>query len=384
MPVDTPQPSPEREQTDESLHDEREKSDRAMAADRAAVLDSADEVLLRARQDADAVLLDAREKADQRLEESDPPLAPSVAVAQDRVLEDALLQQERAAADQSLEVERAETDRVLSRLLPRERDQTDLFLLNERVRSDDALANRDDFLGLVSHDLRDGLGAIVLSAALIAKAAGETPDGTRIAGEAARIQRQVARMNRLIGDLLDIASIDAGKLRVAPTRGDLAALLGEAVDAFTAAAAVKQIQIEVQCQEHPLPAEFDHARLFQVLANLIMNSIKFSPAGGRITVRGERDGGTFRCSVSDTGIGIAADQIETIFDRFSQVDHSDARGLGLGLFISRCIIEAHGGTIRAESTIGQGTCVTFTVPAVAHHAAPDPLGGSSPDTTMRA
>ena len=225
--------------------------DRAMAADRAAVLDSADEVLLRARQDADAVLLDARERADQRLEESDPPLAPSVAVAHDRVLEDALLQQERAAADQSLEVERAETDRVLSRLLPRERDQTDLFLLTERVRSDDALANRDDFLGLVSHDLRDGLGTIVLSAALIAKAAGETPDGTRIAGEAARIQRQVARMNRLIGDLLDIASIDAGKLRVSPAQGDLAALLGEAVDAFTAAAAVKQIQIDVHPRRRP-------------------------------------------------------------------------------------------------------------------------------------
>ena len=217
MSVDQPDPSPEREQTDESLRDEREKSDRALAEGRNTVTDSADEVLRRARQEADAVLLEARDKADLRVQEGEPPLAPSVAVARERVAEDAVLQQERAAADTALEFERAQAARVLAELLPSEREQTDQFLLIERVRSDDALASRDDFLGLVSHDLRDLLAAIVMSAAVVEKTAAGGAEGARILTETTRIQRNAARMNRLIGDLLDVASIDAGRLAIRRT-----------------------------------------------------------------------------------------------------------------------------------------------------------------------
>ena len=220
MSVDQPDPSPEREQTDESLRDEREKSDRVLAADRNAVIDSADEVLRRAREDADAVLLEARDKADSRVQEGAPPLAPSLSVAQERVSEDSVLQQERAAADATLEFDRAQAARLLAQLLPLERKQTDQYLHTERVRSDDALASRDDFLGLVSHDLRDLLAAIVLSAAVVEKTVGDTAESGRILVETTRIQRIAARMNRLIGDLLDVASIDAGRLAVRPQRGD--------------------------------------------------------------------------------------------------------------------------------------------------------------------
>ena len=279
------------------------------------MIEGADEVLRRAREDADSVLFEARQKADLRVEESNPPLAPSVAVARERVLEDALIQDERAAADTTLQLERAQAARVLAQLLPFEREQTDLFLNGERVRSDDALASRDDFLGLVSHDLRNLLGGIVLSAAVVEKAIGNTPEDGRILVETTRIQRLAARMNRLIGDLLDVASIEAGRLSVDPRRGDLATLLAEVVDAFKGAATAKGLTIALVPAGEPLRADFDHARLFQVLGNLIMNAIKFSSPGGSIAVHGERTEESWRCSVTDTGFGIPADQLEIVFDR---------------------------------------------------------------------
>jgi signal transduction histidine kinase len=111
-----------------------------------------------------------------------------------------------------------------------------------------------------------------------------------------------------------------------------------------------------------LPAEFDHARLFQVFGNLIANAIKFSPGGSRIALRAERIGNHVQCSVRDQGTGIPADQIEHVFERFVQVDENDRRGLGLGLFIAKRIVEAHSGRIWAESRLGQGTSVLFTIP----------------------
>jgi signal transduction histidine kinase len=115
--------------------------------------------------------------------------------------------------------------------------------------------------------------------------------------------------------------------------------------------------------ERPLAAAFDHDRMMQVLANIISNSLKFTPAGGQISVRGERAGSELRFSVTDTGPGIPDNSLEVIFERFWQVGKNDRRGLGLGLYLSRCIVEAHGGKIRAESTLGEGSAFSFTLPA---------------------
>ena len=357
-----PVPSAAREQTDDSLRDERSKSDLAIAEGRDAVAELADDVLRRARQDADVVLLNARDQADERLENSDAPPTAGDAVARERVAEDAALRRERGSADDALHLERIETALVLKRLLPVEREQTDRFLLTERVRSDAALANRDDFLGVVSHDLRNLLGAIVTSSAVIAKTTDDLQDGKRILSESSRIQRNAARMNRLIGDLIDIVSIDAGRLAVVPAVDDLAALISEAVDAFRDAAAVKEIRIDAPAGG-PAMAMFDHSRMFQVLANLLGNSIKFTPRGGAVIVRYEAmEKNQWRCFVEDNGTGIPETHLQSVFERFSQVNHGDQRGLGLGLFISKCIVEAHGGEIRAESCPGGGTCVSFTLP----------------------
>ena len=363
MPVaEIPQSSGERVQTDDSLRDEREKTDRAITDSRDLVQDHADDVLRLARQEADEVLHEARQRADQLLAESAGTLSADKAVAMERELEDAVVRDDREAADETLALERAETARILARLLPAERDQTDQHLLAERVQADGALANRDDFLGVVAHDLRDLLGGVLMSAAVIARVVGATEHAARVHTEIDRIRRHAARANRLIADLVDIASIDAGRLSMLPQPGDLQSLLCEAGDEFRPSAAAKNITLIVDDRRAALPAEFDHARLFQVIGNLIANAIKFSPGGSRITLRAQRRGDHVACVVSDQGPGIPADQIEKVFERFVQVNN-DQRGLGLGLFIAKRIVEAHAGRIWAESTLGQGTSVLFTLPA---------------------
>lgn len=361
MATDGKHASPERDQTDESLRQEREKTDRALAERQSAAEDS-DLMVHRARESSDAVLTEARAKADQRLDQVSPDVETLTTLVEERVLEDEALQDERASADEVLRREREENARVLSRLLPLEREKTDRFLLTERARSDDALSNRDNFLGIVSHDLRNLLGGIVLNANLLSAKATENEDGklTRVATE--RIQRYAARMNRLIGDLVDVASIDAGKLAMIPVPGDAATLLAEAVETFQAAASAKDLSLQMESIERPLLAEFDYGRMLQVLANIISNAIKFTAPGGRIRVHGEEAEDELRFSISDTGAGMPGDVLEVIFERFWQVGKNDRRGVGLGLYISRCIVEAHGGRIWAESTLGEGSTLCFTLP----------------------
>jgi signal transduction histidine kinase len=99
-----------------------------------------------------------------------------------------------------------------------------------------------------------------------------------------------------------------------------------------------------------------------VLVNLLGNALKFTPAGGSVTVRSERVGDELLLSVADTGLGIPSDKLESVFERFLQVGRDDRRGVGLGLFISKCIVEGHGGRIWVESAVGRGSTFTFTLP----------------------
>ncbi len=354
---------PERDQTDESLRTERKNSDHVMADARSNVQENADAVVERARKQADAVLDAARDKADQKLDTVAPQAAELAAVVKERAREDQVLEDERATADRRLMRERAEQARTLARLLPLEREKTDRYLLTERARSDDALAHRDDFMGMVSHDLRNLLSGIVMNAMLLAEEASESDEGRRTVDAMKRIERYAARMKRLIGDLVDVVSIDAGKLAMQPKRGDAAVLLTEAVDAFAQAASGKGVSLRSGVAAGVLTADFDHERMLQVLANLITNALKFTPCGGSVVVRGERVENVLRFSVSDTGTGIPGDMLEAVFERFCQVGNNDQRGLGLGLYISKCIIDAHGGKIWVESELGGGSAFHFTIPA---------------------
>jgi signal transduction histidine kinase len=352
----------ERNETDESLRSERQNTDRALLLKRESLERAADAVVDRAREIADGVLSEARDKADEKSGQEELPVGALETVGEERAAEDAALQSERAAADESLRREREEHALALHRLLPLEREKTDRYLLTERARSDFALSNRDDFLGIVSHDLRNLLQGIVVNTDLLSVRAADDEEGRRMLTGLKRIERYAARMTRLIGDLIDVTSIDAGKLAVHPASQDLCPLVAEAVETFEPVAAAKRISLLSESTEPPILADFDHDRIMQVLANLLANAIKFNSEGGKISIRVEPTEGKALCCVSDNGPGIPRNMLELIFERFWQAGKDDRRGLGLGLYISRCIVEAHGGTIWAESTMGEGSRLCFTLP----------------------
>ena len=350
-------PAAEREQTDESLRLEREKADQALDEDRAEIDDTADAVIARARARADQVLAAARARTDRHAASAGPGSEPPPVLQRERVREDQVLRAERATADETLREERAEHVALLSR----ERGETDKDLSNERARSDASLATRDDFLGIVSHDLRNMLNAIVGSAAVITQQSTDQASPIRV--NAQRIQRSGARMDRLIGDLIDVASIDAGMLAVSPEAADPAQVAAEAVEAFHLQAAASGISIETDIVPPASQAVFDTARILQVLTNLLSNALKFTPRGGHVVVRVERIAEDIAFAVTDTGIGIPADSLEAVFVRFRQVTKNDRRGMGLGLYISKSIVQGHGGRIWAELPAGKpGTTVCFTLP----------------------
>jgi signal transduction histidine kinase len=349
----------ERAKTDDSLRTERKKTDDARKANQDSADRDADGVVDHARAVADAVLSAARLKADhvslgpRRYEEAG-------AIVGERAKADRAVRGERATADVTLRSDRKDQADALAALLVHERAVTDAYLLTERARSDDAVANRDDFLGMVAHDVRNLLNGVVLSLELLRP--GDDQPEPHVSAAASRIRRYVARMNRLIGDLVDVTSIDAGKLAMSAIEGDAAALVAEAMETFQPAALEKGVSLSAEVPAGPLLAEFDHDRMLQVFANLIANSIKFTPSGGRITVRVEAGRGMLRFCISDTGVGIPAPMLDAIFERFWQVGENDLRGQGLGLYISKCIVEAHRGRIWAESKAGQGSQLFFTLP----------------------
>ena len=352
-----------RENTDVSLRSERDAAD-GRAEGRA--LEHADRVVDLARARADAVLTDAREREDQEL-----PPGSEAALAKDRDEADEILEDERAAADASLRRERQDAARLLSALLPFARNKTDRNLLTERAASDAALGYRDDFLAMVSHDLNNLIGGIIVSAEILAKLGSTTPEGRKIATGTTRIQLCAARMRRLIGDLTDVTSLGAGKLSITSTPTDQGVLVAEAIETFQCLAAEKQIELEAECAGGPLAVECDHERIVQVLANLVGNAVKFTPDGGRVSVAATGRGEEALFSVTDNGPGIPADLLEAVFERFWQMGENDRRGLGLGLYIARGIVEAHGGRIWVESRVGHGSSFHFTLPVGSPTSRPD-------------
>jgi signal transduction histidine kinase len=357
-------PSVERQRTDESLDAERSKTDHELSKKRTSIEEEADAVVARARNRADQVLDEARTRADEELKHASPSSGTQGIVDEERSEADRLVEVERASADEQLTQEREERRRALADLLRLEREATDTHLLTERQRSDEAVVSRDDFMGMVSHDLRTMLGGIALHASLLLKTAPEGQPGDFVRRHAQGVQRFTARVNRLVGDLLDVASIEAGRLAVTPERHDATPLVRETLDAFQPLAAERGIRLDSEIARGSLLAKFDQGRVQQVLANLVSNAIKFTPTGGRILLRVEPIGDEVRFSVRDTGPGIPPAHAEAVFRRFWQVTPGDARGLGLGLYISRCVVEAHGGRIWVESQPGEGSTFFFTLPGV--------------------
>lgn len=225
-----------------------------------------------------------------------------------------------------------------------------------------AIRMREEVLAIVSHDLRSPLGMIQMGAdQLLAETrGGEQPAGTaRIAG---RIRRACVRMIHLISDLLDFSSIEAGQLRVELADQDAGELVTEVVEALKPTADDKGIRLEREPEPSGLRVRCDRERIVQVFSNLAGNAIKFTGEGGSITIRTRREGDRAVFSVSDTGPGISEEDLSHIFDRYWKAARRAREGFGLGLAISKAIIESHGGELRVESNVGQGTTFFFTLP----------------------
>ena len=341
----------ERVATDDSLREERVRADTELANNREIAHQIADDVIRVARARADALVNGARIATDRAADALSGAHVITPETSRERTHEDALVEQERAAADSKLDRERRATERSLGCFLAAERIQTDERLGGERVLSDEVIARRDNFLGIVSHDLRSLLTAVSLGSQLAAKGIAADESGRKAREHAATAEKLVARMARMLDDLLDITSIEAGRLAVVRVAGDANSLVSEIVAAFTPLATAKGITLEARPLAAPLVVELDHGRILQVLANLVSNAMRFTPSQGTIVVAIAASGSDARFSVSDSGAGIPEEQLETVFERFRQLSR-DRRGLGLGLHISKCIVEnsrrAHLGTKRGR------------------------------------
>lgn len=214
------------------------------------------------------------------------------------------------------------------------------------------------FLGGVAHDLRNPLSVLQLGVAMI-DPSGPLPPEDRLRKIIERVRSQITRMERMVGDFLDMAKIEAGELDLRLEVHDARALVHEVATLFDPEVVLSRLHIDVPDQ--PVWTRCDPLRIEQVLTNLVSNAIKYSPAGTRIDVRVREDAEQVVLRVRDRGFGIAEHEREHVFEPFRRGGRSkdSVPGAGLGLFVVRKIVEAHGGRISVDSELGSGS--TFTV-----------------------
>jgi PAS domain S-box-containing protein len=232
--------------------------------------------------------------------------------------------------------------------------------LHDTVRA--SLRARDEMVGVVSHDLRNPVAAIKMLSRAVLRA----PEvlGSAVEQNVDLISQAAGHMDVLIRDLLDVNRLDTGKLGVSPIAIDASALLTDSLQTLRPLVAEKSISLDVQIESGLPKVMADPERIQQTLSNLVGNAIKFSPADSKILVSASANGREVVISVVDQGSGIAPEHLPRVFDRYWQSSRTDRQGAGLGLAISKGIVEAHGGKIWVESAPGAGTTASFSLPAV--------------------
>jgi signal transduction histidine kinase len=382
-----------RRRTDKSLHAERARTDESMAEVSKKFEEHTDLAITRSRLKSDDTKSHSRSRFDRlRKAENEDQLSSGSSGALEQA--DPQLQHERQFADESTENERLRMDSYLEderelkktaerELLYRERRETDEAIAYERSEMDAgirqsaealikefeahhttkaSLASRDEILAIVSHDLRNPLASISMAAQILTRQpcySGEDPTAKQFTD---MIRRNADEALRLISDLLDLEHITQGKSKLELKVHDLNEIAEQTVRMFEPLAAPKSISLQLVLSQSSTFAFCDHNRVSQVMGNLIGNAIKFTQAGGTVTVSVQSLEKLHEITVADNGPGIQADMREKIFERFSQIDKDDRRGLGLGLYISKMIIEAHGGRIWVDSELGCGSTFHFTLP----------------------
>jgi signal transduction histidine kinase len=234
--------------------------------------------------------------------------------------------------------------------------------------SQQAVQAREEVLAIVSHDLRNPLNAVMLAASLLQTSGKIAPDDRE---QLEIIDISAKRMQRLIADLLDVTRLEGGKqLPIEPAPLDVQSLFEETYELFKSQAATGSITLQCHAPKDVPPVYADRHRVLQVLSNLIGNAMKFTPPGGMITCRAEREDGKVLISVADTGPGIPRENLGDIFNPYWQAKRTARLGAGLGLPIAKGIVESHGGRIWAESEPEKGTKFFFTLPVAVDAPAP--------------
>jgi signal transduction histidine kinase len=239
-------------------------------------------------------------------------------------------------------------------------------------RAETAARTREQILAVVSHDLRNPLGVIMMNVVTLARLRVEDPTvAARLESNVDSIRRSAERMSRMIGDLLDLASIQAGQLSIERSAFSPAEIVSTAAETFAAMAEERQVQIVTEIDGDCPPIVCDRDRIIQVFSNLLSNAVKVTSAGGRVTVGVSRAAANeVLFSVRDTGHGIAPKDLPRLFDRFYRGQQAPYKGTGLGLTIAKGIVDAHGGRIWVESKAGEGAAFFFRIP-INHQPASD-------------
>jgi PAS domain S-box-containing protein len=247
-------------------------------------------------------------------------------------------------------------------------DRTDLKQLQETLeRRNQALNAADEqknrFIAVLAHELRNPHAVMAYSASLIRRFA---PENERLQRVAETIERQVSHSKRLVDDLTDIARVSRGKIQLNKQPLDLCEVGARAADAVRPAAEERQHTLHVSFASTALEINGDSVRVQQILVNLLTNAIRYTEPGGRISFTIAREGGEAVARVLDSGVGIAPDQLASIFELFSQahLDYSETQaGLGIGLALTRELVRLHGGTIQARSEgVGKGSEFIVRIP----------------------
>lgn len=270
---------------------------------------------------------------------------------------------ERKEADDRLRAVQEEYTRHLS--------DANVKLEERNLQVERANRLKSEFLASMSHELRTPLHTIIGFSELLAEQL-EGPLNDKQKRFVGHIHKDSMHLLELINDILDLSKIEAGRLELRRETFDAAAVTREAVSSIRAHAEAKSIVVQIQVKE-PMTLYADRMRFKQILLNLLSNAVKFTPEGGNVRVEGALRGEDAEFSVVDTGVGIAKQDQESVFDKFYQVGNTTKgvrEGTGLGLAITQHLVEEHGGSIRVDSQPGRGSRFTFTIPrGVANGAA---------------
>ncbi|MES3036825.1 MAG: HAMP domain-containing sensor histidine kinase [Bdellovibrionota bacterium] len=384
----------ERGQTDTSLNTERGRTDESLSELRDKTALDTDLVVQKNRELADEVRAQSRSDADldlARAHKASPAsgndvVAQEVAadvLAEQRSVDDSSVKAERKLMDAAMVRERKINSDVAAKLLGKERGETDHNLSLERAQTDSevdrasgllndeqslhtatkaALTTRDEFLAIVSHDLRNPIGAILSGAQFLLDPSlgDELSDNSKKLIEL--IKRNAETSLRLIQDIMDMERVAEGKMRFEFAKTDMSKIINDTVQTFVQLAIVKNITVNASFPVRPIYLNCDSIRIVQVLSNLIGNAIKFTPANGTINIVSTFDSENVYVSVSDSGPGVPAELRNKIFERFAQINDKDRRGLGLGLYIAKMFVEGHKGKISVTSNESSGSKFEFSLP----------------------